>query len=94
MYLHNRNTGQDFFDLVQKNRSKFGKGVVHSFTGTEDELKKILELDLFVGINGCSLKSKENIEVLKQVPLDKLMLETDSPYCEIRNTHCCAQYIK
>lgn len=32
MYLHNRNTGNDFFDIVRENRHKFGKGVVHSFT--------------------------------------------------------------
>ena len=39
MYLHNRNTGNDFFDIVKKNRSRFPGGIVHSFTGTEDELK-------------------------------------------------------
>jgi TatD DNase family protein len=35
MYLHNRNTGSDFFDIVGKNREKFSTGVVHSFTGTK-----------------------------------------------------------
>lgn len=34
MYLHNRNTGNDFYDIVRKNRDKFSTGVVHSFTGT------------------------------------------------------------
>jgi TatD DNase family protein len=81
MYLHNRNTGNDFYDIVKQNRSKFSSGVVHSFTGPLDELKKILELDLYVGINGCSMKTSENLEVLKHIPLDKIMLETDSPYC-------------
>jgi TatD DNase family protein len=38
-------------------------------------------------VNGCSLKSKENIKVIEKIPLDKMMIETDSPYCEIRNTH-------
>jgi TatD DNase family protein len=36
MYLHNRNTGDDFYDLVRKNRDRFSSGVVHSFTGTTD----------------------------------------------------------
>jgi TatD DNase family protein len=38
MYLHNRNTGDDFFKIVKENRHKFKSGVVHSFTGTDEEL--------------------------------------------------------
>ena len=93
MYLHNRNTGDDFFDIVKKNRNKFSDGVVHSFTGTSDELKKILDLDLYVGINGASLKTQENLDILKGVPIDKIMIETDSPYCEIRNTHESMKFV-
>jgi len=33
MYLHNRNTGDDFYEIVRKNRDRFSTGVVHSFTG-------------------------------------------------------------
>jgi TatD DNase family protein len=94
MYLHNRNTGDDFFNIVKENRHKFSTGVVHSFTGNADELKKIVDLNLYIGINGCSLKTPENIEVLKQVPIDKMMLETDSPYCEIRNSHAGSSLVK
>ncbi len=94
MYLHNRNTGDDFFKMVKENRHKFTTGVVHSFTGPVDEVKKILDLDLYIGINGCSLKTPENIEVLKQIPLDKIMLETDAPYCEIRNSHAGSMHVK
>ncbi len=57
MYLHNRNTGNDFFEIVEKNRKRFEKGLVHSFTGTEEELLKILDLGLLIGINGCSMKT-------------------------------------
>ena len=81
MYLHNRNTGNDFYDIVKKNRSRFSTGVVHSFTGTAEEIKQIVELDLYIGINGCSLKTQENIDALKLVPMDRMMLETDAPYC-------------
>mmetsp|Transcript_4791 Transcript_4791/g.3987 ORF Transcript_4791/g.3987 Transcript_4791/m.3987 type:complete len:99 (+) Transcript_4791:247-543(+) len=94
MYLHNRNTGDDFFKIVKENRHKFSDGIVHSFTGTKEEAKKILDLGLYIGLNGCSLKTKENLEVLKEIPLDKIMLETDAPYCEIRNSHAGSGYVK
>lgn len=93
MYLHNRNTGMDFFDIVKANRHKFGRGVVHSFTGTLEEMKRILALDLYIGVNGCSLKTEENMAVVKQIPLDRMLLETDSPYCEVRNTHPSSQFV-
>ena len=51
-------------------------------------------MDLYIGVNGCSLKTKENVEIVKKIPLDKIMLETDCPYCEVRNTHACSSDIK
>lgn len=87
MFLHDRNTGGDFASIVRENRARFSTGVVHSFTGTEEDLQRHLALDLYVGLNGCSLKTAENVAVAKKVPLDRLMLETDAPYCGIRTTH-------
>jgi TatD DNase family protein len=86
MYLHSRNCCEDFYNIIKENRNKFNKGVVHSFTGNEDELNKYISLNLFIGINGCSLKTKDNIEVVKKIPLDKLLIETDCPYCEIKSS--------
>ena len=91
MYLHSRSTEGDFARIVKENRSKFSTGVVHSFTGDEQELQELLDLDLYIGINGCSMKTKENCEIVKKVPLDRIMLETDCPYCEIRNSHHSSQ---
>mmetsp|Transcript_1498 Transcript_1498/g.2642 ORF Transcript_1498/g.2642 Transcript_1498/m.2642 type:complete len:216 (+) Transcript_1498:412-1059(+) len=94
MYLHSRATGPDFTRIIKENRHRFPGGVVHSFTGTEEELNDILEMGLYVGINGCSLKTAENCEVVKKIPLDRLMLETDCPYCDIRNSHHSAQFVE
>ncbi|KAF9584217.1 TatD DNase [Lunasporangiospora selenospora] len=93
MFLHNRNTGEDFTRIVKKHRSRFSHGVVHSFTGTLDELKECLDLDLFIGINGCSLKTEDNLKVAAKVPLDRLMLETDGPWCDIRPTHASFKHL-
>jgi TatD DNase family protein len=94
MYLHSRSTEGDFVRIIRENRSRFSGGVVHSFTGTEEELNAFVELDLYIGINGCSLKTQENLEVAKKVPLDKLMIETDCPYCDIRNSHASSKFVK
>jgi TatD related DNase len=57
--------------------SQLKGGLVHSFTGTVEEMRRLVEAGLYVGINGCSLKTEENLEVVRQIPLDRIMLETD-----------------
>lgn len=94
MFLHNRNTGDDFYNLVKANRHKFKHGVVHSFTGTMEEMKRLIELDLYIGVNGCSLKTAENLEVVKEIPENRLMIETDAPWCDIRPTHASYAHLK
>lgn len=51
-------------------------------------------MGLYIGVNGCSLKTEENLEMVKQIPIDRIMLETDCPYCDIRNSHASAKYVK
>lgn len=94
MFLHDRNTRGDFLEVIKENRSRFSTGVVHSFTGTLEEMRAYVELGLFIGINGCSLKTQENLDAAKAVPLDHIMLETDCPYCEIRSTHVGSALVK
>ena len=94
MYLYARNAGYDFVNTIKANRSKFPGGAVHSFTGTEEQLDKIIDMGLYVSINGCSLKNEETIEMVKRIPLERIMLETDAPYGEIRNTYAGHKYLK
>ena len=94
MYLHNRNTGDDFYNILKENRNKFNKGIVHSFTGSEDELNKYLSLNLYIGVTGASFRTKNNIEVVKKIPNDKLLFETDAPYCEIRSSNAAFQFVE
>lgn len=86
-FLHMR--GEDACqDFVNEIKEYTIRGVVHSFSGTEADLRALLEFPtLFIGLNGCSLKTEENLEVVKHVPLDRMLLETDAPYCGIRPTH-------
>nr|AIF71156.1 TatD related DNase [Globisporangium ultimum] len=91
MFLHNRNTDGDFY---AKNRSRFSNGVVHSFTGPTEEALKLVELGLYIGINGCSLKTPENLETVRAIPTERLMIETDAPWCDIRATHAGFSHVK
>lgn len=94
MYFHSRSTGNEFTDIVSENRHRFPTGVVHCFTGSQEELKAILALDLYVGVTGLSFKTEQNMQVVRQIPLDKLLIETDSPYCDIKTSFAGYKYIK
>lgn len=97
LFLHMRNATDDFISIlkpfIERGDIKRGNGVVHSFTGTEEELKSVLELDFFISVNGCSLKTQENLQVAKLIPKRRLMIETDAPWCEIRRSHACYEFL-
>jgi len=94
LFLHNRDTGEDLLDLLKENRHRFTRGVVHSFDDTAELAAKFIDLDLYIGLNGCSLKTAENLEVVKELPLNRLLLETDCPWCDIRASHAGFEHVQ
>lgn len=85
--IHLRDQGDDsaFRDgmaMLQDFASSGGRFEVHCFTGSQEWAEKILELGGFIGITGMvTFRKAENIrETAARVPLDRLLLETDSPY--------------
>ncbi len=83
VFLHQRDGHADFMALLRKYRNALPSGVVHCFTGTEAELRDYLDLDMHIGITGwiCDERRGHHLhEIVKLIPANRLMLETDSPY--------------
>lgn len=56
-------------------------------------MRELVGLGFDIGLNGCSVKAEENLAVVAEVPLDRLQVETDGPWCEIRPSHASARLL-
>jgi TatD DNase family protein len=83
LFLHNRNVGTDLFDILKENQDCWhhgdgGGGVVHSFDDTIELANQLInELNLYIGLNGCSLRTQQNLDTVTQLPLQRILLETE-----------------
>ena len=83
LFLHQRDSHDDFIKILRKYSSNISKAVVHCFTGTQEQLDDYLELDCYIGVTGWICDEKRNVELrktIKNIPLSKIMVETDCPY--------------
>lgn len=82
LVIHCRNAHDEMLEVMEPYKHQGLKGIFHSFTGTLDEARRLLEYEGFMlGINGVLTFKKSTLpEVLKHIPLERLVLETDSPY--------------
>jgi TatD DNase family protein len=83
VFLHQREAHEDFVSLLREYRDRLVGGVAHCFTDDIAQAQAYLELDLYIGITGwiCDERRGTHLrEVVKHVPANRLLIETDAPY--------------
>jgi TatD DNase family protein len=88
LFLHQRDAHADFLACMDNVRDRIGPAVVHCFTGEKQELFDYLDRDFHIGITGwiCDERRGTHLrELVKSIPPNRLMLETDAPYLLPRN---------
>ena len=80
--IHCRNAEADLIRILKAERASEVGGVIHCFTGSVDASQEYLELGFFMGVSGIITFKTANAltEVIANLPLSKLLVETDSPY--------------
>ena len=81
--VHTRNADKDTVECINKAVNKFStKGLIHCFTSTKDLAKKVLNKGFYISFSGIITFKKVHdlIDVVKYVPLDRILVETDAPY--------------
>lgn|SRR5574344_315742 len=102
LMIHCRKGQQEMVRILRRYESYLPGGVFHCFTGNEKEAAELLQFSKFVlGIGGVLTFKKSHLpEVLPQIPLDRIVLETDSPYMSPvpkrgeRNESSYVQYVE
>lgn len=83
LFLHERDAHKQQREMLSSHRDHLHGGVAHCFTGSRKELYNYLDLDLYIGITGwiCDeRRGMELLEMLPDIPADRLLIETDAPY--------------
>ena len=88
LFLHQRDAHDDFIAILRQVRDRLGACVVHCFTADKRELYECLDLDCHIGITGWICDERRGahlIPLMKDIPANRLMIETDAPYLLPRN---------
>ncbi|MFC1627225.1 TatD family hydrolase [Patescibacteria group bacterium] len=91
LVIHNREADEDVLDTIDhfcksastsrdRADNKYPKGVLHCVSGSREYVKKALEMGFYVGVDGNVTYDKKVEELAKEIPLDRVLLETDSPF--------------
>jgi TatD DNase family protein len=83
LFLHQRDAHADFLAILAEFAGRLGPAVVHCFTGSDEEMRQCLEAGFHIGITGWLCDERRGLhlrEMVRHIPADRLMIETDAPY--------------
>ena len=82
LIIHTRDAREDTIELLKEHKDPATKGVLHCFTENWEMAQAAIELGMYISISGIvTFKTATELqEVVKKIPLDKLLIETDSPW--------------
>jgi TatD DNase family protein len=86
LFLHSRDAHPRFYEILKHHNVR--NAVAHCFTGENEELHAYLELDLYIGITGWICDERRGshlVALVRDIPRERLLLETDSPYLTPRD---------
>jgi TatD DNase family protein len=80
--IHNRDAHEDVIRILQEENAAEVGGVMHCFSGSPETAKQCIDMNFYISFGGPVTFQNARVpkEVLKQVPLDKILIETDAPY--------------
>ncbi|MGS2723372.1 TatD family hydrolase [Porticoccus sp. GXU_MW_L64] len=97
VFMHERDAHQRQLEILREYRDHLVDGVIHCFTGTKQALFNYLDMDLHIGITGWICDERRGTELqqlVKNVPLQRLMLESDAPYLLPRTIDPMPKHLK
>ena len=82
LIIHNRESHKDILDIIKAEKGYNAGGVFHCFTGSVEMAKEVLDMGFYIALGGAVTfkNAKRPVDVAKYVPIDRLLVETDSPY--------------
>jgi len=88
LFMHERDAAKRQLDIIKYYSNDLPPSVIHCFTGDKQTLFNYLDLDLFIGITGWICDERRGValqNIVHNIPLSRLMIETDAPYLLPRN---------
>lgn len=81
LIIHTREANEDILNIIREKSRSGWRGVFHCFSGDAKMAEQVLEMGFHISFTGnVTFKNSRSVHVMKTVPLEKLMIETDSPF--------------
>lgn len=80
--VHSRNAEDDTIKILKKHQVKFA--VFHWYTGKIEKIEEIINMGYYFSVNSKMLENKKGLSIIKNIPIDRLLIETDGPFTDFK----------